>query len=206
MPLVGVFTAKISKGRKLKEIAFGLLVLCSIGCWISMATLGNFVIDQEMSGAANIAVYLDAGDEAGAVIAAIFQTPFPKVLLVFLLVIMLIFLATTMDSSAYSAAEMSVERISGTEEDGSAPRWLRLLWAGLSAIVAFAVVQVGGAMAVRSLCYAAGLPLAIVAILIIFAAVKMLRNDDPGSDNDDLFWKIRTKSKKEDQCAGKQET
>lgn len=173
MPLMGVFTAKISKGRRIKEVAFGLLVICTLGCWVAMGTFGNYAIELDNAGAIDIASYLAVGDEAGAVIAIIGQTPLPHVFMAVLLVILFIFLATTVDSSAFVAAEMTV--IQSENEESSAPRWLRILWAAAIAVFAFAILQVGGATAVRSLCYTAGLPLAIVAILVMISVVKMLR-------------------------------
>ncbi len=172
MPLMGVFTAKISQGRRVKEVAFGLLVICTLGCWMAMGTFGNYAIGLDNSGAVDIASYLSAGDEAGAVIAIIGQTPLPRVFMLVLLVILFIFLATTVDSSAFVAAEMTV--IQSENEESSSPRWLRILWAAAIAVFAFAILQVGGATAVRSLCYTAGLPLAIVAILVMVSVVRML--------------------------------
>ena len=125
-----------------------------------MGTFGNYAIELDNAGAIDIASYLAVGDEAGAVIAIIGQTPLPHVFMAVLLVILFIFLATTVDSSAFVAAEMTV--IQSENEESSAPRWLRILWAAAIAVFAFAILQVGGATAVRSLCYTAGLPLAIV--------------------------------------------
>lgn len=176
MPLMGVFTAKISEGRTLKEISFGLLILCSLGCWFAMATFGNFAINLDNAGVVDIAAILATGDEAGAVTAIMEQTPLPQVFMVVLFIILFIFLATTVDSSAFAAAEMTVIQEEFTEEQ-SAPRWMRVIWALVTAIIAFIIVQIGGAKAVRSLCYAAGLPLAIVAIFVIISAVKMIRED-----------------------------
>ena len=175
MPLMGVFTAKISLGRRLKDIAFGLLVLCTLGCWLAMGTFGNYAIQLDNSGAVDIASYLAVGDEAGAIIAVIAETPLPHVFTIVLLVILFIFLATTVDSSAFVAAEMTVAQERG--EESSAPRWLRIVWASAIAVFAFMILQVGGAKAVRSLCYTAGLPLAIIALLVIVSAVKMLSQD-----------------------------
>ncbi len=79
-----------------------------------------------------------------------------------------------MDSSAFSAAEMTVKRV---KEDGFAPRWLRIIWAVAAVIMAFVLLQVGGAKAVRSLCYITGLPLSIIALFIIISVIKMLKKD-----------------------------
>lgn len=174
MPLMGVFNAKISKGRKIKEIAFGQLVLCSLGCWVAMATLGNYAMNAHMNGNVNVADYILAGDEAGAIIAIVNQMPFAKVIMVFMLIILFVFLATTMDSSAFAAAEMSVVQ---EEKDSLAPRWLRIFWSAVAAIIAFVLCQIGGAKAVRSLCNITGLPLAIITYFIIYSIIKMLKED-----------------------------
>ena len=91
-----------------------------------------------------------------------------------LLIISFVFLATTMDSSAFAAAEMT------SKQDGDnelAPRWLRMVWAVIAALIAFIIVQVGGAKVVRSLCYITGLPLAIFAFLILISVYKMLKEN-----------------------------
>lgn len=174
MPLMGVFNAKISKGRTLRQIAFGQLILCTLGCWVAMGTFGNYAIKAQMSGIVDVSVFLSNGDEAGAIIALLNTLPAAKIFMVILLVISFIFLATTMDSSAFAAAEMTVIQ---SGEDNLAPRWLRIVWATIAAIIAFIVVQVGGAKAVRSVCYIAGLPLAIIAFIIMASVYKMLKDD-----------------------------
>ncbi len=174
MPLMGVFNAKISKGYRLKEIAFGQLVLCTSGCWFAMATFGNYAMNLQVSGKLNIAEFLANGNEAGAVLAILENMPFSKIMMIVLLLISFIFLATTMDSSAFSAAEMTVKQ---EKENGLAPRWLKLIWAVVAVIMAFVLLQVGGAKAVRSLCYITGLPLSIIAIFIIVSVIKMLKKD-----------------------------
>ena len=171
---MGVFNAKISKGRTFRQIAFGQLVLCTLGCWVAMGTFGNFAVKAEMSGTVDVAGLLANGDEAGAIIALLNSLPLSKIFMVVLLVISFIFLATTMDSSAFAAAEMTSKQ---TGSDSLAPRWLRVVWAVVAAVIAFIVVQVGGAKAVRSLCYIAGLPLAIISFLIMYSVIKMLKTD-----------------------------
>lgn len=174
MPLMGVFNAKISRGRTFRQIAFGQLVLCTLGCWVAMGTFGNFAINAQLSGKVDVSGYLANGDEGGAIVALLNTLPVPKVFMFILLAIAFIFLATTMDSSAFAAAEMtSVQNGS----DSLAPRWLRIVWASVAAVIAFIVVQIGGAKAVRSVCYIAGLPLAIISFIVIYSVIKMLRKD-----------------------------
>lgn len=174
MPLMGVFNARISKGRTFKQIAIGQLVLCSLGCWVAMATLGNYTLGLQKSGAVDVAGYLANQDEAGAILAVLAELPFSAIFAVVLLIIAFVFLATTMDSSAFAAAEMTAKQ---NGANTLAPRWLRVLWATVAAIIAFVLVQVGGAKAVRSLCYIVGLPMAIFSFVIILSVIKMLKKD-----------------------------
>ena len=87
MPLMGVFNAKISKGRRLKEVAFGQLVLCTLGSWVSMATFGNYAMKLQMSDIINISAFLDKGDEAGAIIAIVKTMPASKLFMIGLCIV-----------------------------------------------------------------------------------------------------------------------
>ena len=139
-----------------------------------MGTFGNFAVKAQMSGAVNVSAFLEKGDEAGAIIALVSSLPLSRLFMVVLLFISFVFLATTMDSSAFAAAEMTAVQ---TGSDDLAPRWLRLVWAVAAAVIAFIVVQLGGAQAVRSVCYIAGLPLALIVFLIMYSVFIMLRED-----------------------------
>lgn len=174
MPLMGIFNAKISKGRKLKEIAFGQLVLCSLGCFAAMATFGNYSMYMQSNSIVDVAGVLNESGEAAAVLAVVDTMPASKIFAVVLLIILFVFLATTMDSSSFVVAEITSKHDSGKEE---APRILRVFWAVFSALLAFVILQIGGAKAVRSLCYIMGVPLAVIAIIIMVAVLKMLKED-----------------------------
>lgn len=174
MPLMGIFNAKISKGRRLKEIAFGQLILCTAGCWVAMATFGNYAMNLQIFEKLDIAKYLANGDESGAILAIMQNMPLSKLMMIILLFICFIFLATTMDSSAFSVAEMTIKQENG---ENFAPRWLRVIWALIAAIMAFVLLQIGGAKAVRSLCYITGLPLAVISFFVIASVIKMIKQD-----------------------------
>jgi len=174
MPLMGIFNAKISKGRTLKELVFGQLVLCSLGCWFAMATFGNYGMKLIVEGTVPVADILRNQGEAAAIMSILQAMPFSKILTVFLLCVCFIFLATTMDSSAFAAAEITFKR---TNESQLAPRWLRILWAVAASVISFVLLQIGGFKVVRSLCYLAGLPIAILSYLVMAGVYKMLKVD-----------------------------
>lgn len=174
MPLMGVFNAKISKGRTFKEIAFGQLVLCTLGCWVSMGTFGNYAMKLQVEGIVDVAGILNSQGEAAAILAILKSMPCSKIMIFAVLAICFIFLATTMDSSAFTAAEMTVKH-TGSEE--LAPRWVRVVWAVIACAVAFTLLRVGGFLAVRTVSVITGIPLAIIMYLMILSLMKLLKED-----------------------------
>lgn len=174
MPLMGVFNAKISKGRTFKEIVFGQLVLCTLGCWVSMGTFGNYTMKLQVEGIVDVAGILNTRGEAAAILAILKTMPCSKIMIFAVLAICFIFLATTMDSSAFTAAEMTVKH-TGSEE--LAPRWVRVVWTVIACVVAFTLLRVGGFLAVRTVSVITGIPLAIIMYLMILSLMKILKED-----------------------------
>ena len=53
-PQVGLFVARVSKGRTLKEVFLGMLVFGSLGCFLFFSILGNYAINLELTGQMNV--------------------------------------------------------------------------------------------------------------------------------------------------------
>ncbi len=173
MPLMGVITAKVSEGRTVREIAIGLGIICSLGCFFCIATLGNYTIDLQKSGI-DIASILANDGQAAAILAIIKSMPYPEISMAILALLCFIFMATTVDTSSLVAAELTSFHDASAEE---APRSLRLIWAAVACVITFVLLQVGGFSAVQTLALLVGLPLAILQIVIIVSAVKLLRQN-----------------------------
>lgn len=174
MPLMGVFCAKISKGRKLKDIALAQVIWCSIGCWIAMSFLGNYAISVQKSGIDIISILNEKGQSA-AILALINTMPFPKIMMIIVAILCFVFMATTTDSSSFFAAETTMIRNSPND---MAPRWSRLLWAIITCAITFLLLQVGGFNAVQVLAIIIGFPLTIMLLIIIKSVVIMLKQDN----------------------------
>lgn len=173
MPLMGVFNARISKGRTLREIVVGQMVFCSLGCWVAMSTLGNYAIQLQQKGI-DIAAVLNRDGQPAAILYILQNMPFPKVMMILVAVLVFVFMATTVDSSSFVAAETTTIH---TSADDKAPRWVRIFWAAMACLITFVLLQVGGFNAVQVLAILVGLPLAVVMLIVIAAAVKMLKNE-----------------------------
>ncbi len=173
MPLMGVFNARISKGRTLKQIALGQMVFCSLGCWVAMMTLGNYSIKLQQNGI-NIASILNNEGQPAAILAIVKTMPAPRFVMVSVAVLCFIFMATTVDSSSFVTAETTIKHNSSDEH---APRIIRIFWAGITCIITFILLQVGGFNAVQMLALLVGLPLAILMFVVIISTYKMLKQD-----------------------------
>lgn len=79
-----------------------------------------------------------------------------------------------MDSSTIAVAEMTTKHEIGTE---SASRGVRIIWAVLACLLTFILLSIGGYKSIRLLCLLTGLPLGILACVVIISCLKMLRAD-----------------------------
>lgn len=174
MPLMGIFNARISKGRSLREITIAQVLGCSVGCWIAMMTLGNYAISLQQSGAVDIANILATQGQPQAILAIIGSMPFPKIMMIIVAILCFVFMATTVDSSSFVAAEATMKHNS---TDDVSPRWSRILWASISCLITFVLLQIGGFNAVQVLAILIGFPLAILMFIMIASALKALKED-----------------------------
>lgn len=173
MPLMGVFNARISKGRSLRQITIAQMIGCSVGSWIAMSTLGNYAIQLQQSGV-DIANVINTLGQPAAILTIISSMPLPKVMMVIVAILCFVFMATTMDSSAFVAAETTMIH---EKPDDLAPRWSRVLWAVIACLITFVLLQVGGFNAVQVLAILIGFPLAILMFVVIYSAIKVLKED-----------------------------
>lgn len=185
MPLMGVLTARVSKGRTIREIAIGLVIACSLGCFVAIMTLGNYSISIQQSGVVDIAAILANEGQAQAILAIVQTMPLPEVMMLSLAVICFIFMATTVDSSSFVAAEMTSRHASS---DSLATRGIRLFWAVVACGITFVLLQVGGFSAVQTLAILTGLPLAVILIIIIISTIKRISAfSENKSDIEEIF-------------------
>lgn len=174
IPLMGVFNAKISKGRKFKEIAIAQMMGSSIGSWLAMALVGNYGIKLQMSGQLDIASILQSEGNAGAIVAILGQMPAAKLMMIIMSFLVFLFMATTVDSSSLVTAESTILR---DDPDAMAPRNIRFFWAIVTCITTGVLLLVGGFSAVQTLAVLAGLPIAIVSVVILISLLKTFKDN-----------------------------
>lgn len=167
---VGMFLARISRGRTIREFTIGALVLpfTYVVMWISI--FGNNALDLIRSGESAIAEATVAHPEQGLYLM-LDALPGSRFLIALALFIGILFYVTSADSGALVMANLS-SRIKGDRED-AAP-WLRILWASLTGILTIAMLVAGGISILQQATLVMALPFSIVLLLIGVSLVKAL--------------------------------
>ncbi|WP_276317890.1 BCCT family transporter [Cobetia sp. ICG0124] len=58
-PMMGLFVARISRGRTIRELIIAELVFGSLGCWVFFAVWGGYALDLQVSGTLDVAAVLE---------------------------------------------------------------------------------------------------------------------------------------------------
>lgn len=174
IPIMGLFTARISRGRTIRSTIIGMVGYGSLGCVLSFASLGCYSLDLQMSGKLDVVSILAEQGKDAAVMAILSTLPAPKLMAFAFGVISIIFLATTIDSSAYILASVTTAKLKGYEQP---PRWNRLLWAIIFVTFAIALTRIGGLETMQTAVVLTGLPMILVCAVTLFVMYNLLEED-----------------------------
>jgi BCCT family betaine/carnitine transporter len=170
-PFVGMFVCKISAGRSVREVIFGMLGWGSLGCWLFFIVLGNYAFYLEQAG--TLAIVQEAYDvgPSAALASMIEILPLGSFWLFYLAVIGVIFTATTYDSASYTLAAGASRYLS--EKDHPA-RWHRVFWAVALGTLPASLLYLGGIRVLQTASVVASLPLLIVYLLLAVSIARTL--------------------------------
>ncbi len=171
-PFVGMFVAKISRGRTIREVIFGMIGWGSLGCALFFIVLGNYALDLELRDVYPVA--RQALDESpSAAIAGIIQLlPFGSFWLVFVAVIGLVFTATTYDSASYTLSAGATRFL---KPDEHPVRAHRVYWAVALGFLPYVLLSLGGLDPIRFASVIASVPLLFVYVILAWSIVKVMK-------------------------------
>ena len=137
-PMMGLFVARISRGRTIRELIVAELVWGSLGCWVFFAVWGGYALDLQISGRLDVSAILSTEGIPATVQAILGTLPLSGLVTVVFIVLCFIFLATTLDSAAYVLASVTSRKLSGYQEP---KRLIRITWALILATVGIVLIQ-----------------------------------------------------------------
>lgn len=170
---VGLFLARISRGRTIREFVVGTLVIpfAYIVMWVSV--FGNAALSRVRGGDAEFTEAAQAYDGSGFFML-LDQYPAAGMLVAVATFVGLLFYVTSADSGALVMGNLC-SRLRHVQEDCAA--WQRIVWAAVTGLLTIAMLLVGGIVALQYATIIMGLPFAIVMVLVMWGLLKALRTE-----------------------------
>lgn len=169
-PFVGVFIARISRGRTLREFIFGVLFVPMLLLFLWFTAFGGVAIHMELSGDFGLSTAVMA-DTGSAIFKFIEYYPFTQGLMVVILIMIVLWFVTSADS-----ASLVVDMLTAGGNT-NAPKIQRLFWVTSEGIIACILLSAGGLSALQAAAIVAGFPFALVIFLMMYCMVRALGRD-----------------------------
>ncbi|MGM0546168.1 MAG: BCCT family transporter [Bacteroidota bacterium] len=169
-PYVGMFIARISKGRTIKEFVLGVLIVPSIVTFLWLTTFGGTAISLEMEGIGNIGAEVQE-NVATALFVLVEQFPLGFFTSIIAIVLVMSFFVTSSDSGSLVIDSLT----SGGKLN--APVGQRIFWAQTEGAVAAVLLIGGGLEALQTASITTGLPFLFILLLMCYSLYKGLSEE-----------------------------
>nr|WP_315213191.1 BCCT family transporter [uncultured Duganella sp.] len=169
-PFVGLFIARVSRGRTIREFIVGTVVAPSLAAFVWFSVFGGTALHMEIWQHVPLSEAVKA-DVATALFAMFAAMPFGLIMSVVATMLVLVFFITSGDSAVLVLGMMS------TNGNPNPPNKVKVLWGVLVAGIAVSLLLAGGLEAVQTATILFALPFAIVIVLMVVALWRALRED-----------------------------
>jgi choline/glycine/proline betaine transport protein len=166
-PFVGIFIARISKGRTLQEFILGVLLVPTVLTFIWLTVFGGSAIYQELIGN-NVITEAVNKNVATAIYHLLEQYPFTSFTSLVTVLLVTCFFVTSSDSGSFVVDMLT----SGGRHDS--PKGQKIFWASMEGLIAAVLLIGGGLAALQTATILTGLPFAIIIIVMCYSLHKSL--------------------------------
>ena len=167
-PYVGMFIARVSRGRTVREFLVSVLIVPSVVSVLWMTTFGGTAIDQYVS--QGIEAVRDAGVDLQLFIM-LEQLPLSQITSFIAILLVIIFFVTSSDSGSLVIDSITA----GGKVD--APKPQRVFWAIIEGAIAIALLLGGGLTALQTMAVSTGFPFTIILLVACYAIIKGLMSE-----------------------------
>jgi choline/glycine/proline betaine transport protein len=168
-PFVGMFIARVSRGRTIREFVLGVLLVPLGFTLMWMTFFGNTALHMIMMQGITELADAVAADTSVALFQFFEQLPFSTLMAMIPTLLVVTFFVTSSDSGS-----LVVDILTSGGRDDS-PAWQRIFWAIVEGVVAAALLVAGGLAALQTATIASALPFTIVMILMCWGLLGALR-------------------------------
>ena len=167
-PFVGMFIARVSRGRSVREFIVSVLIVPSLACVLWMTVFGETAISQVVTDG-----YREAAEAALPLqlFAMLDALPFAQITSLIAIVLVVVFFVTSSDSGSLVIDVISA----GGKVDAPTPQ--RVFWCLFEGLVAIALILGGGLVALQAMAVSTGFPFTIVLLMSTVAVIKGLASE-----------------------------
>lgn len=169
-PFVGMFIARVSKGRTIKEFVLGVLIVPTLITFFWISAFGGTSLHEILGGNPTIADGVNK-NVATALFVFLEDFPFSTALNIIAIVLIISFFVTSSDSGSLVVDSLT----SGGKIE--APVGQRIFWALAEGGVAAVLLLGGGLKALQTASIATGLPFTIILLVMCYSLYKGLKED-----------------------------
>ncbi len=169
-PFVGMFIARISKGRTVREFILGVMIFPTILSFLWMSSFGGSALWLQIAGGGDIADAVRK-DVSTALFVMLEHFPLSQITSVIGITLVVVFFVTSSDSGSLVVDHLT----SGGKLDSPVPQ--RIFWAVMEGVCAAALLMGGGLVALQSASIATGLPFAVVLLIMCHSLYKGLQEE-----------------------------
>ncbi|WDH78532.1 BCCT family transporter [Microbacterium esteraromaticum] len=164
-PFVGIFIARVSKGRSVREFVIGVIMVPTLLGILWFAVLGGSGLAMELANPGTLTGPDGEVDLQGALFEMLQHVPGSAIVSIGVLLLLTIFFVTSADSGAL---------VMGMIATGGKPeprRWIRTFFVAATALLAIALLLAGGLTALQTAAITIALPFSVVMLLICWSTV-----------------------------------
>ena len=169
-PFVGIFVARISRGRTLREFVTGVLLAPTLFSVVSFAIFGGSAMHEELTGSGGLA-QLAVQDEAMALFELLSRLPFAGVLSIVASTTVFIFVVTSGDSGTFVLGMLT------SGGSNNPPKQMKVAWGVAIGLLATAFIIAGDVQVITAMAMSAAIPFVIVLALQAAALVRAVWDD-----------------------------
>jgi len=167
-PFVGMFIARVSRGRSVREFILSVLIVPSLACVLWMTVFGHTAISQLVNDGYQAAANADLPLQLFLMLEAL---PWAQITSFVAIVLVVVFFITSSDSGS-----LVIDVIAAGGKI-NAPTPQRVFWCTFEGLVAIALILGGGLVALQAMAVSTGLPFTLVLLVATVSVVKGLMSE-----------------------------
>ena len=176
-PFVGVFVARISRGRTIREFILGVLLIPITILFLWFTAFGGSAVHMELMAAVDPSIanpgLVEAvrADTGSAIFKLMESYPLTAALNGLIVVMIVLWFVTSSDSASFVLDMLT------SGGDTNPPKIQRLFWAGTEGVIAAVLLAAGGLSALQAASIVSGFPFALVIVIMMYSLLRGLSRD-----------------------------